>query len=358
MALEEFIANEFTVHEAKPTTPAGPPAIEAINAVDLANKEFAPLVQVVQDLIVEGCTLFCGASKIGKSWGMMQLAAAVSAGEPVWGRPTTKGAVLYMALEDSARRLQYRLGKMGITPNENLNFQTQTITLAGGLVNALEGWIQAHADARLIIIDTMQKVRGPAPARANAYGIDYEFIAPLKALADKYHIAVVLVHHLNKLRDVDDPFDRISGSTGLMGAADTTILIARNRGEDTAKVTYAGRDVWGEDFEMAFENCRWKVCDPAILARERYEKATAVKVVKLYMAQGSFEPIRRITFEELGRLASENGLFIGTRPNEIRRNVEQHAEQLENYDGIQVETIDRVSGTTKRGFAMRRILHG
>ena len=157
MALEEFIANEFTVHEAKPTTPAGPPAIDAINAVDLANKEFAPLVQVVQDLIVEGCTLFCGASKIGKSWGMMQLAAAVSAGEPVWGRNTTKGAVLYMALEDSARRLQYRLGKMGITPNENLNFQTQTITLAGGLVNALEGWIQAHADARLIIIDTMQR---------------------------------------------------------------------------------------------------------------------------------------------------------------------------------------------------------
>lgn len=357
MALEEFISNEFTVHEAKPTTPAGPPAIEAINAVDLANKEFAPLVQVVQDLIVEGCTLFCGASKIGKSWGMMQLAAAVSAGEPVWGRPTTKGAVLYMALEDSARRLQYRLGKMGITPNENLNFQTQTITLAGGLVNALEGWIQAHADARLIIIDTMQKIRGPAPARANAYGIDYEFIAPLKALADKYHIAVVLVHHLNKLRDVDDPFDRISGSTGLMGAADTTILIARNRGEDTAKVTYAGRDVWGEDFEMTFENCRWKVCDPAILARERYEKAAAVKVVKLYMAQGSFEPIRRITFEELGRLASENGLFIGTRPNEIRRNVEQYAEQLEKYDGILVEAIDRVSGKSKRGFAMRR-LHG
>ena len=357
MVLEEFIANEFTVHEAKPTTPAGPPAIDAINAVDLANKEFAPLVQVVQDLIVEGCTLFCGASKIGKSWGMMQLAAAVSAGESVWGRETTKGAVLYMALEDSARRLQYRLGKMGITPNENLNFQTQTITLAGGLVNALEGWIQAHADARLIIIDTMQKVRGPAPARANTYGIDYEFIAPLKALADKHHVAVVLVHHLNKLRDVDDPFDRISGSTGLMGAADTTILIARNRGEDTAKVTYAGRDIWGEDFEMTFENCRWKVCDPAILARERYEKAAAVKVVKLYMAQGSFEPIRRITFEELGRLASENGLFIGTRPNEIRRNVEQYAEQLEKYDGILVEAIDRVSGKSKRGFAMRR-LHG
>lgn len=356
MALEEFIANEFTVHEAKPTTPAGPPAIDAINAVDLANKEFAPLVQVVQDLIVEGCTLFCGASKIGKSWGMMQLAAAVSAGEPVWGRATTKGAVLYMALEDSARRLQYRLGKMGITPNENLNFQTQTITLAGGLVNALEGWIQAHADSRLIIIDTMQKVRGPAPARANAYALDYEFISPLKALADKYHVAVVLIHHLSK-RDADDPFDRISGSTGLMGAADTTILIARNRGEDTAKVTYTGRDVWGDGFEVRFENCRWQVCDPAALARERYENAAAVKVVKLFMAQGSFDPIRRVTFDDLGRFASENGLYIGTRPQEVRKAVEPFAEQLERYDGIRVEYCERVSGKSGRGFTMR-YLHG
>lgn len=351
--LDKFISDGFMVHDAKPTAPAGPPAIEAMNAVDLANTEFTPLVEVVKGLIVEGCTLFAGASKIGKSWGMLQLGAAVAAGEPVWGRATTKGAVLYLAFEDSARRLQYRLNQMGIEPNENLNFYTKAITLAGGLVNALEGWIQAHANARLIIVDTLQKARGPAPARANAYAIDYEFISPLKALADKHHVAVVLVHHLNKLRDVDDPFDRISGSTGLMGAADTTILISRNRGEDTAKVTYTGRDVWGNDFEMRFENCRWVVCDPVMLARERYENAAAVKVVKLYMAQGSFDPIRRVPFEDLGRLASENGLFIGTRPNEIRRTVEQYAEQLEKYDGIRVEAIERVSGTSKRGFAMR-----
>ena len=355
MALEDFIRNGFAVREAQYVAPAGPPAIEAVNAVDLANTEFTPLVEVVSGLIVEGCTLFCGSSKIGKSWAMMQIAAAVAAGEPVWGRDTMKGAVLYMALEDSARRLQFRLGKMGIVPSENLFFETNTITMDAGLVSALEGWIQAHADARLAIIDTMQKIRGPAPARANAYGLDYSFIAPLKALADKYHVAVVLVHHLNKLRDVDDPFDRISGSTGLMGAADTTILIARNRGEDTAKVTYTGRDVWGDDFEMIFENCRWKVCNPEALARERYENAPAVKVVKRYMAQGSFDPIRRITLDDLGRFASENGLFIGSRPNEIRKAVEPYMEQLEKYDGIRVEYVDRVSGTTRRGFAMRRV---
>ncbi|MBR3237222.1 MAG: AAA family ATPase [Oscillospiraceae bacterium] len=355
MALNEFITNDFKVNEAKPTAPAGPPAIDAMNAVDLANTEFMPLVEVVKGLIVEGCTLFAGASKIGKSWGMLQLGAAVAAGEPVWGRATTKGAVLYLAFEDSARRLQYRLNQMGIEPNENLNFYTKAITLAGGLVNALEEWIQAHANARLVIVDTLQKARGPAPARANAYAIDYEFISPLKALADKYHVAVVLVHHLNKLRDVEDPFDRISGSTGLMGAADTTILITRNRGEETAKVTFTGRDVWGDDFEMRFENCRWHVCDPAALARERYENAAAVKAVKLYMAQGSFDPIRRVTFDDLGRFASENSLYIGIRPQEVRKAVEPFAEPLERYDGIRVEYCERVSGKSGRGFTMRRV---
>ena len=351
MALDEFIENGLTVHDTGPAAPA----LDAINAVDLAGKDFTPLVEVVKGLIVEGCTLFCGSSKIGKSWAMLQLAAAVAAGEPVWGRPTAQGAVLYLALEDSARRLQHRLRQMGVTPSAGLEFQTGVITLDEGLVEALEGWIRAHADARLIIIDTMQKVRGPSPARANAYGLDYAFIAPLKALADRHHVAVVLVHHLNKLRDVDDPFDRISGSTGLMGAADTTILITRNRGEDTAKVTYTGRDVWGDDFEMRFENCRWSVCDPAALARERYENNPAVQVVKRFMAQAGFDPIRRITLDDLGRLAVENGLFIGTRPNEVRRAVEQVAEPLEHYDGIRVQYIERVSGTSKRGFAMRRL---
>jgi len=354
--LDEYISNEFTIHEAIPTPPAGPPTIEAINAADLTDTEFTPLVEVVSGLIVEGLTLFCGSSKVGKSWAMLQLAAAVAAGEPVWGRNTTQGAVLYLALEDSPRRLKKRLEQMGILPNDSLFFHTKAISVDAGLVPALEAWITTHPDAKLIIIDTLQMIRGAVPARANAYGLDYAFITPLKALADKYHIALVLVHHLNKLRDVNDPFDRISGSTGLMGAADTAILIERNRGEDTAKVNYQGRDVWGDSFEMAFENCRWRVCDPAMLARERYEKADAVKAVKLFMAQESTEDIRRTTFQDLGGFAQDHNLFIGTRPQEVRRNVEAYAEQLQRYDGIRIDYCDRVYGKTGRGFAIRRLL--
>lgn len=98
----------------------------------------------------------------------------------------------------------------------------------------------------MIVIDTLQKVRGAAvPARTNAYAADYDAMARLKAFADKNHVAVVLVHHLNKLRNVDDPYDKISGSTGLMGAADTTVLIARERGSDDATVSFTGRDSMG-----------------------------------------------------------------------------------------------------------------
>lgn len=355
MELKKYIDSGFTVNEAMPTPPAGPPSIEAISAEDLAQKEFAPLVEVVHGLIVEGCTLLCGSSKIGKSYAMMQIGAAVAAGEPVWGRETTQGSVLILALEDGKRRLKKRMAQMCITPNDKLFFQTEVITIDDGLISALEGWIKDHPDANMIVVDTMQLIRGAVPARANAYGLDYRFIRPLKALADSHHVAVVLVHHLNKTHDSDNPFDRISGSTGLMGAADTAILLDRKQGENTCKVIYRGRDVWGDDFEMAFENFRWKVCDPAALARERYEKAPAVKVVKILMAQGSFDPIRRITFEDLRQLATDNSLFIGTRPGEIRKAVEPYIEQLEKYDGIRVEYSERVSGTNKRGFAIRRV---
>ena len=272
--LDKFIEDGFTVRDAVETSPAVlQPTIHAIGAADLAGKEFAPLVEPVKGLIVEGLTMLCGASKIGKSWLVLQMCVAVASGMPFLGRQTTSGAVLYLAYEDSERRLKDRLQRQKSVSSANLQFDTNIISLDGGLLDALTGWIDSNPSARMIVIDTLQKVRGQAPARANAYAEDYKVMALLKAFADRHHVAVVVVHHLNKLRDVSDPFDRISGSTGLMGAADTAIIIARQRGEDDATVTFAGRDVYGEDFQMRFENCCWRVCDPAILARERYENS-------------------------------------------------------------------------------------
>ena len=337
---------DAVIHEAKDTPPAiEPPTIHAIGAQTLAGKEFAPLVEPVKGLIVEGLTLLCGASKIGKSWMVLQMCAAVASGTPFLGRQTVPGKVLYCAFEDGERRLQARLKKQDSAPGNNLQFQTEIIPLDGGLLNALDGWILNNADARLVIVDTLQMVRGTTPGRANAYAEDYKVMRQLKGFADKHHIAVVIVHHLNKLKDVDDPFDKISGSTGLMGAADTTILVTRPRGEDDATVTYTGRDVYGDDFSIRFENCRWHVVDPAILERERYENSPTVKAVKMYIEQASFDGTWKCSYDDFKGWAANHGLFVGATQGDAHKALEAVTEKrfITESCGIDRNEVDKRS---------------
>lgn len=353
--LDEYIENGFTVHDTVDMPPAvEPPTIHAVSADELNAKAFEPLVEPVKGLIVEGLTMLCGASKIGKSWLVLQMCAAVATGTPFLGRQTEPGAVLYLAYEDSERRIQSRLQRQGNAMGGNLQFDTHIITLDGGLLSALDGWIMSNPTAKLIVIDTLQKIRGQIPGRANAYAADYEVMSKLKAFADKHHVAVVVVHHLNKMRDVDDPFDKISGSTGLMGAADSTVLVARKRDEDDATITYVGRDVWGDDFQIRFEDCRWKVCDPAVLERERYESSPAVKAIKLFVTQGTFDGTWACTYGDFREWAAERGFFIGATQTDAHRALERVTDKLALYDGINVQHDKRVG----KGRGFRIVMKG
>jgi len=90
---------------------------------------------------------------------MGQLAYHVAMGLSLWNYPVRKGTVLYLALEDDYARLQRRLSVMfGVECADNLFFATQAKTLNEGLDGELEGFLKEHKDARLIIIDTLQKV--------------------------------------------------------------------------------------------------------------------------------------------------------------------------------------------------------
>lgn len=247
------------VHEAKEPVEGEPPALQITAAKDLMGMVFSPLIQAVDRLICEGLTMLVSASKIGKSWLVLLMAFCVARGEPFLDRRTTKCRVLYYALEDSERRLQQRMLTMGLTDvPDNLFFVTKAQMLDAGFESQLEGWLASKEGPALVIIDTLQKVRGTTKGGINAYQNDYEVIGKLKSLADKYRAMFVLVHHTNKAKFVADPFEKISGSTGIMGAADTAIIIERERGANTATVRYEGRDAWGADFVIRQEeNCRW-----------------------------------------------------------------------------------------------------
>lgn len=85
---------------------------------------------------------------------------------------------MYLALEDDYARLQKRLSRMfGMESSENFYFATKSKTLNEGLEEQLNQFIKQHTDARLIIIDTLQKVRevgGDKFSYASDYEIDHE----------------------------------------------------------------------------------------------------------------------------------------------------------------------------------------
>ena len=197
---------------------------------------------LIDCLLYPGIYLFVGAPKLGKSFMMAQLAYHISTGTPLWNYTVRKGTVLYLALEDDYRRLQERLYRMfGTDGAENLFFSVSAGQLGNGLDEQLIRFMQEHPDTKLIIIDTLQKVR-EVGGDNYSYANDYEIITRLKKFADRYGITLLLVHHTRKQK-ADDTFDMISGTNGLLGAADGAFLLQKEkRTGNTATLEVSGRD--------------------------------------------------------------------------------------------------------------------
>ena len=235
--------------------------LKTISMEELYDTAYPPRVPIVEGLIFNGTYLFVGAPKVGKSFFMAQLGYHVSMGIPLWGCPVTKGTVLYLALEDDYARLQRRLSKMfGMEGSSNLHFATQSKALNQGLEEQLHKFVKEHEDARLIIIDTLQKVR-EAGGDKLSYGNDYEIVTKLKRFSDQYGICLLVVHHTRKMES-SDSFDMISGTNGLLGAADGAFIMQKEkRTENKAVLEVAGRDQQDQRLFLNFnrEQCIWEL---------------------------------------------------------------------------------------------------
>jgi AAA domain len=231
-------------------------------ALELQGMRFPPIKYVVTGYIVEGLTLLAGRPKRGKSWLLLHAAIAVRGGYTLGDVKCVEGDVFYAALEDNRRRLQNRMQKLlpafAQEWPERLHFITEMPRLKDGGIEIVRRWIEQAKEPRLVIIDTLQKVRDPKGTDQNSYEADYTAVSALKALADEYGVAIVLVHHQRKM-DADDPVDTVSGTTGLTGAVDT-VLVLNNTGQG---VTLYGRGRDIEEIEKAvtfdIKACLWRV---------------------------------------------------------------------------------------------------
>lgn len=220
-----------------------PAYLPSLSMNELYEKVYPGKPPVVEGLLYPGVYLFVGAPKVGKSFLMAQLAYHVSKGLPLWGYEVRQGVVLYLALEDDYPRLQWRLYRMfGEDSAADLHFSIYAKQLNSGLEEQLKGFVREHQDTRLIIIDTLQKIR-EAGAEKYSYADDYKVITSLKRFADEKGVCLLLVHHTRK-QQADDKFDMISGTNGLMGAADGAFLLQKERRTDsTATLDISGRDL-------------------------------------------------------------------------------------------------------------------
>ena len=153
--------------------------------------------------------------------------------------------MLYLSLEDTQRRIKDRLYNLTDSAPDNLYFAVTSGLISGGMEEQITDFLTEHPATKLVIIDTLQKVRNSkgSAGKAGMYGNDYDDISSIKRIADSFNIAILLVHHLRKLQDSDDPFNDVSGSTGIIGAADTNFILRRKRSGNAATLLVSGRDV-------------------------------------------------------------------------------------------------------------------
>ena len=256
----------------------------AISAADLVRKRFPEPRWAVPGVLPEGAALLAGAPKKGKSWLLLGIGVAIAAGGRALGSlPVAAGEVLYLALEDNERRLQERLLRVldGASAPSRLHFFTRWPSLGDGGAEALDAWLTAHPGTRLVCVDVVARIRPPVAGSANLYQADYATMSALKTVADAHGVALVGVFHTRKA-EADDPLDTINGTTGLAGAADTILVLTRERGRADAALYVRGRDVPEADHALSFDpvTCTWSLLGDAAEYRLTEERAAIVGALR------------------------------------------------------------------------------
>ena len=134
--------------------------LQTIDADTLQSTAYEPVSFVVDDLLPQGLHLLAGAPKIGKSWLALWLCLCAVQGKPLWTFVTRPCEMLYLCLEDSFQRIQSRLFDLTEDAPPTLHFATNSDTLGKGLEEQLCAFLAEHPDTVLVIIDTLQMIRG------------------------------------------------------------------------------------------------------------------------------------------------------------------------------------------------------
>jgi len=345
--LSEAALGRRALVQASAKTPDAPLAWEGriIKASELRMMQFPPLKYTLPGLIPIGFTIFASKPKVGKSWFMLDVSLAVTIPRMTLGNlQPCEGDVLYLALEDSKRRLQNRIDKL-LSPFSQewpprLDLVTQW-SRGADAVTEIDQWCARHPQARMVVIDVIEKIRPPENGNGakRLYALDYEAISPLQKIAHDREISVVGITHLRK-QEADDVYDTVSGSLGVTGAADTTLLLQRQAGGVTLHAI--GRDIEQSENALQFNKgtCRWTILGSAADVHRSAERGRVLAALEEAAAPMKPKEIQ-IAAELTSRNATDILLGKMVKAGEIVR----VAQGLYALPPGQTELKDRLEGT-------------
>jgi 5S rRNA maturation endonuclease (ribonuclease M5) len=239
-------------------------------AAELAKTEFPPLRWAVPGLLPAGLILVVGPPKAAKSFLVFDLLGCIAEGRPVLGSVEVEpGAGLYLALEDSPRRLKGRLGMLGLAASDNLFLSCAQTQLGDGLEELVIEWLREHPDARAVCIDTLGRVKRPRDRGDDPYQAETAALARLQSIASESNVALLVIHHTRKTasngNNEGDFLEGVLGSQALAGTADAVMVLRRPRCENKATLQLTGREIAETELALEFEPAtgRWKLLGPA-----------------------------------------------------------------------------------------------
>lgn len=330
-----------------------------ISARDLQKADIPPVRFLVEELLPEGASLIVAAPKIGKSWMVLDMGMSIAAGTKFLGKDTYRCGVLYLALEDSNGRLQSRMNKIlrGAPAPNGFYFLTEAPNMDNGLLDQLGYTLDNNPEIKLVIVDTLQKIRGRPLPREKDYDADYRFMGTLKAFGDKRGVSILCVHHKRKMDD-EDPFNTVSGTNGILGAVDTAWVIEKGRKDQNATLHITGRDVAQAELVIGFDKDRswkWRTIGTADQineqnARLEYENSPVVQTVRQLLKEskdGQWSGTATELMNEGKRICKHP---IAVTPQKLGYSIKKLDPMFQQYESIVHETTPNGNAGNKHHF--------
>ncbi len=228
-----------------------------LSLAQLDIKDIPELAWIVRDLLTEGLTVFAGMLKAGKSFLITNIALAIAEGRPVLGQTEVRqGRVLYITPDDKheARlRKRLRLMRQGRTEAIPFDIATTWTPLDKGGIEEIGEYLDYYPDTKLVVIDVLMSVLPDIKEDADAYDKIYHKLVPLKDMAQRYHVAIVLVMHMNKSTAGGNQRNRIYGSMAYGAIADNILMLDEDYNSHERFLITSGKDLEEDRFPMAFD---------------------------------------------------------------------------------------------------------